>query len=184
MKRRIFELFVPLSPCCKFLCTCFTVAWWWLRIKPKHVAKLLKPINLFCWQTLLLAFHSFAAVLQNQRVRHIQIAVILCHCEHCCYSDKTEQSTATVWRVSVIRGYDEFWHLLKDIRLIEVGADEFCSHFALWMATDCDRPTRFVDVTLGRRLVWILSVLLLLSIGSRWLMHQMYCSHIGLLYYP
>ena len=30
----------------------------------------------------------------------------------------------------------------------------------------------------------LLLLLLLLSIGPRWLMLRMYCSHIGLLYYP
>ena len=48
------------------------------------------------------------------------------------------------------------------------------------------RPLTF----LVKRIVFIsypesgLSVLLLLSIGPRWLMPRMYCSHIGLLYYP
>ena len=32
--------------------------------------------------------------------------------------------------------------------------------------------------------VVVVVFLLLLSIGPRWLMPRMYCSHIGLLYYP
>jgi len=63
-------------------------------------------------------------------VRYIQNTVILCHRQHRCYSDKTQQNTATVCRVFVVGGYDEFWCLPKDIRPMKVGADEFCSHFA------------------------------------------------------